>query len=138
MVHFTEIVPRAAWNPAESEAGKSDWSLVMGTSMNVQPAAMLPLKALSNENGKAFIVNLQRTPYDDVVTNKIYSKTDEFMHLLMQELNIDEFDLSYDHLTVLTFEKEQYTEFVKAVSTAVWGVITLGALAFALYMMKNK
>jgi len=34
------------------------------------------------------IVNLQKTPYDHEADVKIYSKTDEFMKLLLTELDL--------------------------------------------------
>ncbi len=46
-----------------------------------------------------FIVNLQRTPYDSKASLKVYAKTDEFMALLLKELNMDHsVDTKYDHL----------------------------------------
>jgi len=85
---------------AMDHSRKANVSLVLGTSMNVQPAASLPDKALKN-SGKLIIVNLQRTPYDGVATLKVYAKTDLFMTLLMKELGIPEFNTTYDHLEEL-------------------------------------
>lgn len=48
IVHFTETVPEREWDPAVKNARVSDLALVLGTSMNVQPAASLPDKALGN------------------------------------------------------------------------------------------
>jgi NAD-dependent SIR2 family protein deacetylase len=36
-------------------------------------------KALRNRNGKLYIVNLQRTPYDHLATTRVYARTDPFM-----------------------------------------------------------
>lgn len=47
-MHFTETVPTREWDPAVTNARLSDVALVMGTSMNVQPAASLPDKSLAN------------------------------------------------------------------------------------------
>jgi len=69
---------------------------------------VLPFKALQN-GGKLFIVNLQRTPYDNVASAKIYAKTDDFMVALMKELNLTNFDTTYDHCKFLV-EKEMEEE----------------------------
>jgi len=94
IVHFSENMPKKSFSLAIDHARKCDFALVLGTSMNVQPAASLPDKALRNQNGKFLIVNLQKTPYDKLATWKIYMKTDQFMELLMMELGLDHFDRS--------------------------------------------
>jgi len=101
IVHFTENMPHGAMAAAMKHARTAEVALVLGTSMNVQPAASLPDKALQNPNGKFFIVNLQRTPYDSVATLHVFGKTDQFMELLMKELGKEQFDQEYDHVQVL-------------------------------------
>jgi len=89
IIHFTENVPETEWARATLHSRKSDFSLVLGTSMNVQPAASLTDKTLKN-GGKLVIVNLQPTPYDSLASIRIFTTTDLFMTLLMQELGIPE------------------------------------------------
>ncbi|PRP86710.1 putative LRR receptor-like serine/threonine-protein kinase [Planoprotostelium fungivorum] len=118
IVHFTENVPLDQMDPAIYHARKADVALVLGdpfgervrlthsgTSMNVQPAASLPEKSLRNVDGKLYIVNLQKTPFDDVANAVVHEKTDKFMEALMHELGISDFDRSYDH-TLLLLQKE--------------------------------
>jgi hypothetical protein len=64
--------------------------------MNVQPAASIPPLSLRNPNGQVVIVNLQRTPYDHLATIRVFGKCDEFMRLVMQELEIGDFDHESD------------------------------------------
>lgn len=90
-------MPQRETKRAVEQARKADLALVLGTSMNVQPAASYPPKALRNENGKFVLVNIQKTPYDEETTLKVYAKTDDFMKLLMHELGIEQFDQTYDH-----------------------------------------
>lgn len=78
IAHFTENLSQNEWKNAVLNSRKCDVAIVLGTSMNVQPAASLPYKTVQT-GGKLFIVNLQRTPYDKSATLKIYAKTDEFM-----------------------------------------------------------
>ena len=48
IAHFTENLDPVEWKNAVANARKSDVALVLGTSMNVQPAASLPYKATTN------------------------------------------------------------------------------------------
>jgi len=101
IVHFTEHIADANHNTAIKLSRASDLSLVLGTSMLVHPAASMCDKALLNPNGKLAIVNLQKTPYDNVATWRGFCKTDLFFELLMKELGIDSFDMQYDELKVM-------------------------------------
>eukprot|EP01111_Echinosteliopsis_oligospora_P013355 TRINITY_DN4772_c0_g1_i1.p1 TRINITY_DN4772_c0_g1~~TRINITY_DN4772_c0_g1_i1.p1 ORF type:complete len:560 (+),score=103.12 TRINITY_DN4772_c0_g1_i1:354-2033(+) len=95
IVNFSENLTAEDMSISLLHARKSHLSIVLGTSMNVQPAASFPDKCFKN-NGKLIIVNLQKTPYDSVADVRIYCKTDIFMQMLMQELGIADFDRSYD------------------------------------------
>jgi len=53
------------------------------------------------------IVNLQITPYDDYSEIRSFSKTDKFMTALMNELNLEEFDMSFDILKKIKEENEE-------------------------------
>jgi len=105
IAHFTENINAKEYESSVINARNSDLALILGTSMFVQPAASLPYKTLEN-NGQVFLVNLQCTPIDHFVTKKIYTETDEFMQLLMKELEIENFNQSYDHLNTLLAEEK--------------------------------
>jgi len=77
-------------------ACKCDLAIVMGTSMNVQPNATYPDKCLQNPNSNLVIVNLQKTPYDNLASVRLFCKTDTFMKMLMDDLDITKFDMETD------------------------------------------
>eukprot|EP01105_Mastigella_eilhardi_P008182 TRINITY_DN2000_c0_g1_i1.p1 TRINITY_DN2000_c0_g1~~TRINITY_DN2000_c0_g1_i1.p1 ORF type:complete len:542 (-),score=133.70 TRINITY_DN2000_c0_g1_i1:34-1659(-) len=96
--HFTENVFEEVMTPAVQQSRASDLSIVLGTSMNVQPAAALCEKALANPNGKLVIVNIQHTPYDKTCTCRVFARTDDFMRQLMLHIGTPEFDTKFDLL----------------------------------------
>lgn len=61
---FEEMLPEKAWNQAERTCRRADLILVVGSSLEVTPAAYLPMYALEN-NAALIINNLTRTPLDD-------------------------------------------------------------------------
>jgi mono-ADP-ribosyltransferase sirtuin 6 len=163
IVHFTENIRRSEWASAVTNARLSDVALVLGTSMNVQPAASLPDKCLKNNGSvrsyasskgnsfsqfqtnhmclprlQLFIVNLQRTPYDEFATLKIYAKTDDFMFALMKELGDEEFNMNYDHcVTLATQEKRALIKkWVYRTASLSAGLAAAGALGY--YLLRNK
>ena len=96
IIHFTENLPESELNPSLDDSSKADVTIVLGTSMQVKPACNLPMM---NRHAQMFIVNLQQTPYDESAIIKLYARTDQFMKLVMQELQLhDEVDETYDEL----------------------------------------
>jgi len=97
IINFGENLPVSHLERAQFEAGKSDVSLVLGTSMRVSPANKLPLQAVEN-GGKMVIVNLQKTPYDKKAFLLIRERTDKVIELLMEQLHLDipQYSLSND------------------------------------------
>jgi len=98
IVHFSEPVKPEVMLLAMYHARKSDLSVVLGTSMNVQPSACFPDKSFQN-GGKMVIINLQKTPYDSLAAIRIFGRTDKVMNLLMQQLGISTFDVKTDIFT---------------------------------------
>jgi NAD-dependent SIR2 family protein deacetylase len=85
----------------EFHAKKADLALVLGTSMCVQPAAIYPLKVITDDDPATpsrslVIVNLQATPSDDLATVRVFAKVDAFMHALMDALGYTDFDQQSD------------------------------------------
>lgn len=62
--------------------------LCLGSSLRVNPACAM-VGETANQGGKVVIVNLQKTPYDKVAAMNVHAKIEDFMELLMQELNIE-------------------------------------------------
>ncbi|MDR0312457.1 MAG: NAD-dependent deacetylase [Treponema sp.] len=77
---FGEALPIEALREATEEAEKSDLMLVLGTSLQVQPAASLPQYCLST-GGEIVIVNDMPTPLDYKATLKFNSLEDVFIGL---------------------------------------------------------
>jgi mono-ADP-ribosyltransferase sirtuin 6 len=87
IIHFGENLPQDELSKAFDHAGRSQLSLVLGTSMRVSPANRIPLEPLA-DGGSMVIVNLQKTPFDDRATLVIHARTDQVMEMLMQHLNL--------------------------------------------------
>jgi len=87
IINFGENLPVKELEITAEHANKSDFALVLGTSMLVRPACMFPEYAVSN-GGKMVIVNLQKTPYDDQCHVVIRERTDKVMQMLFAELGM--------------------------------------------------
>jgi NAD-dependent deacetylase len=74
---FGEALPIEALREATEEAQKSDLMLILGTSLQVFPAASLPQYCLSS-GGEIVIVNNMQTPLDGKASLKFSSLEDVF------------------------------------------------------------
>ena len=63
VVLFEEMLPQQIWNAAEKHCARADVILVVGSSLEVWPAATLPEMAVSN-GAKLIMVNLSPTFLD--------------------------------------------------------------------------
>lgn len=63
VVLFEDLMPEDVWRRALLEARACDVMLVVGSSLQVTPAASLPQEALDH-GGRLIIVNREATPYD--------------------------------------------------------------------------
>eukprot|EP01114_Cavostelium_apophysatum_P018816 TRINITY_DN5906_c0_g1_i3.p1 TRINITY_DN5906_c0_g1~~TRINITY_DN5906_c0_g1_i3.p1 ORF type:complete len:547 (-),score=122.31 TRINITY_DN5906_c0_g1_i3:40-1680(-) len=136
IIHFTENMPLQEMNMAMIHGRQADLALVVGTSMLVQPAASIPEKALLNKTGKLVIVNLQRTPFDDIASVKIHAKSDHFFELLMKELGYEDFDLTYDHVLHLKEEELRQEQLRADYESKRYYTVTaalIGLLAFVVW-----
>jgi len=87
IVNFGEAISPIEWERSVHHSEKADLTIVLGTSMRVLPACILPELTLKKNNGKMVICNFQITPYDQAGL-KFHCSTDDFMFLLMQQLEI--------------------------------------------------
>ncbi|CAF1429137.1 unnamed protein product [Adineta steineri] len=86
-VSFSQSMPDICLDKATKESQLCDLSLCMGTSMRVSPARDLP--SMNLESGqKMVIINLQKTPYDDLCELRIFAQCDDVMSMLMKELDL--------------------------------------------------
>lgn len=90
IVNFGENLPENELTDATKASKECDVALVLGSSMSVSPACLLP----TYTQGDLVIVNLQITDFDKRSSLRVFGKCDEFMKMLMEELElkIDEFD----------------------------------------------
>ncbi|GLI63761.1 hypothetical protein VaNZ11_006835, partial [Volvox africanus] len=80
-------LPEDELEEAVRQAEEADLALVLGTSLQIQPANEIPTLT-RDEGGKMVIVNLQKTPKDRKANLIIRSRVDLVMALLMQELGL--------------------------------------------------
>ena len=71
-------------------ARNADLNIVIGSSMRVAPACNLPVSHRANDKSKQFfvLINLQKTPYDDICSMRVWARCDEFMQLVMDHLKL--------------------------------------------------
>merc|ERR1719336_1019307 len=98
IINFNETLNEAVIDKARHNANYCDVMLALGSSLIVYPAANLPEAvgeswALDKSRGQTptnhlVIVNLQKTPLDDVCSLRIFAKIDDVMVPLMKELGV--------------------------------------------------
>jgi mono-ADP-ribosyltransferase sirtuin 6 len=98
IIHFGENLPEKEFKKATKHSKQADVTLVLGTSMRVQPACSLPVMTVKQKTGRMIIVNLQTTPFDDRAYIITRTRTDHFMELLVKELGIEEINQEFDAL----------------------------------------
>lgn len=85
VVLFGELLPELAYRRALAAAQQCDAMLVVGSSLEVYPAAGLPEVALAC-GAKLFIVNLSETPYDDRASVVVHARAGEVLPLVARAL----------------------------------------------------
>ncbi|KAF3059425.1 NAD-dependent protein deacetylase SRT1 [Daldinia childiae] len=88
IVNFGEYLPAEPLRLARNHAKKTDLCLVLGSSLTVPPASGIPETVGTRKAAKLVICNLQETPLDGLVDQRIYSKADELMTRVMAKLDI--------------------------------------------------
>ena len=71
-----------------NHGSSADIMLCLGSSLRVNPACEI-VGETATYGGKVVIVNLQKTPYDSVAAMIVHSKIEDFIELLMKELNME-------------------------------------------------
>ncbi|KAG2449351.1 hypothetical protein HYH02_005506 [Chlamydomonas schloesseri] len=80
-------LPQDELDEAVKQAEEADVALVLGTSLQIQPANEIPVLT-RDEGGKLVIVNLQKTPKDRRANLLLRARVDLAMALLMRELGM--------------------------------------------------
>ncbi|KAL4938879.1 amidase signature domain-containing protein [Aspergillus oleicola] len=110
IINFGEGLPQDVYHKAEKQTNKADLCLVLGSSLIVGPAWQVPYIVASRQgykkDAKFVICNLQETQHDEYCAIRVFAKTDEFMSMVMEklELPIPEFVLRRN--LVLTIESQ--------------------------------
>uniref|UniRef100_A0A7S2MLZ1 protein acetyllysine N-acetyltransferase n=1 Tax=Helicotheca tamesis TaxID=374047 RepID=A0A7S2MLZ1_9STRA len=89
IIHFEESLPWHELKMSNCKFVGSDLSIVLGSSLKVEPAASLPFKSKRRSrslNAKAVIINLQATPSDDAADLIIRATCDEVMDSVAKAL----------------------------------------------------
>jgi NAD-dependent deacetylase len=85
VVLFNEPLPEEAYRRALLESGTCDLMLVVGTSLQVYPAAYLPVVA-KQRGARLVIINMEPTPLDDVADVAIHAKAGEALPAIVNAL----------------------------------------------------
>lgn len=81
IILYEESLPESAFSSAENICLKTDLVMVIGSSLEVMPAASLPLTAVKN-GAKLIINNFSETPYDSYADVLIRDNVTEFLSQL--------------------------------------------------------
>merc|ERR1719410_1686077 len=132
IVNFGEELPEQTLEKAQRNTDQCDVMLALGSSLTVTPAADLPEEVgdrWSEEKDKGqtptnhlVVVNLQKTPLDDVCSLRIFAKIDDVMVPLMKELG-----LAIPQWRLQRFMKVA-VEPVAKVGKSKWSALTISAV----------
>ncbi len=94
IVHFSEALPWGALTMANAKFVGADFTLVLGSSLRVEPAAGLPFKAKRRARRvegepprvRCVIVNLQPTPRDAEADLVIHARCEEVLNAIARAL----------------------------------------------------
>ena len=81
-----EALPQEAWQEAEGWSNKADLFVVIGSSLVVSPANLLPQIAVQ-AGAKLLIINQEPTPLDHLATWFLQEKAAETLPAIVVELN---------------------------------------------------
>ena len=88
VINFGENLDAQILEDGFNHGACADVMLVLGSSLRVNPACEM-VGETARHGGKVVIVNLQKTPYDNVAALVVHSKIEDFMMMLMEELNME-------------------------------------------------
>lgn len=107
IIHFSEQLPERALVDAFTHAEAADVCIVLGSSLTVTPAALVPRKVVDH-HGKLAIVNLQRTSLDGRCAVRVGADCDTVMAAVAAQLGvaIPAFDPASDPCVALLGEDD--------------------------------
>merc|ERR1711879_585219 len=99
IINFNECLNQSTLDKAEQNTNQCDVMLALGSSLTVTPAADMPeevglrwaneVQNGQNPKNNLVIVNLQKTPLDNLCSIRIFAKIDDVMVPLMKELGLE-------------------------------------------------
>ncbi|KAI6214588.1 NAD-dependent histone deacetylase domain containing protein [Aphelenchoides besseyi] len=87
LLDWEDELPEPELTTCYKFASASDLSLCLGTSLQIEPVAKMPLLAKRN-GGKFVTVNLQQTKHEKKADMAIHGKVDEVMRMIAEELKL--------------------------------------------------
>ncbi|ETO25817.1 silent information regulator family protein, partial [Reticulomyxa filosa] len=88
IINFGEDLPENELKTSLKESQTADLVIVIGSSMRVSPACNMPSLSY-NKHGVFVLINLQKTRFDEASHVRVFSKCDEFMKMVCDEMNIE-------------------------------------------------
>jgi NAD-dependent deacetylase len=85
VVDFGESLPRKDLMMSYEHAGKSDLFVVLGSSLEVTPAADMPREALQS-GAKLVIINQGETPFDSVANMRFHERIGDVLPRAVKRL----------------------------------------------------
>ncbi|MGQ0551035.1 MAG: SIR2 family NAD-dependent protein deacylase [Armatimonadota bacterium] len=85
VVLFEDVLPMRAWLAAEQAARAGDVMLIVGSSLQVYPAASLPEETL-DAGGRLIIVNREPTPFDSRAAVAIHGEAAEILPQIARDV----------------------------------------------------
>jgi NAD-dependent deacetylase len=86
VVLFGEALPNEAWRQSKEWSSKADLFVVIGSSLVVSPANLLPQTAVQ-AGAKLLIINQEPTPLDHMATWRLRDKAAESLRAIVEKLN---------------------------------------------------
>lgn len=87
VLDWEDELPSQDYEDAQMKCSLSDLVICLGTSLRIEPAGSLPLRA-----EKFVIVNMQKTPYDGKADLVVRARVDDVMNDLMTRLGVQDWN----------------------------------------------
>eukprot|EP01083_Nonionella_stella_P288077 980496_1 len=148
IINFGENPHLKALEKAESNSKICDLMLCLGSSLTVIPAAYMPeeigykWKVETKENKEIIhnlvIVNLQKTPCDDICSLRIFAKIDDVMVGVMKELDIEIPEWNLEKFLKLKMENLENRNDLKKLNVSGVDIDGVNASVFTCVKLRNN
>jgi NAD-dependent SIR2 family protein deacetylase len=148
IINFNEDLKVSTLEKAQENTDKCDVMLALGSSLTVTPAADLPeevgdrwaedIQNGKNTNNHLVIVNLQKTPLDDVCSLRIFAKIDDVMVPLMKELGLHIPEWTLQRFLKLKVEPMRIRDDMKTLTISAVDIDGINATVFRDVKLRNN